>query len=108
MDLKQKLEGKFGKEFVEPPKEYTAAEKEQMDKEHEEAIDRYIQNPLRTVNQKRKQKEVVMRNVGAEKNYGYQDLPDKYVITTEKDRFYKYGNRSGVLSWAYNNEKGLF
>ncbi|KAM0016325.1 hypothetical protein Hdeb2414_s0029g00705301 [Helianthus debilis subsp. tardiflorus] len=40
MDLKPKLEGKFGKNFAEPPKEYTAAEKEQMDKEHEEAINK--------------------------------------------------------------------
>ncbi|MFS8019100.1 hypothetical protein Hanom_Chr15g01399851 [Helianthus anomalus] len=50
MDLKQKLEGKFPKEFAEPPKEYTAEERAQMDKEHEEAIDRYIQNSTRTAN----------------------------------------------------------
>ncbi|KAJ0604058.1 hypothetical protein HanHA300_Chr02g0045361 [Helianthus annuus] len=41
IDLKQKLERKFGKEFAEPRKEYTADEKEQMDKEHEEAINKY-------------------------------------------------------------------
>ncbi|MFS7904944.1 hypothetical protein Hanom_Chr01g00041981 [Helianthus anomalus] len=54
-------------EFAELPKESTAEEKVQTDKEREEAIDRYIQNPPRTANQKRKKKEVIMRNVGVEK-----------------------------------------
>ncbi|KAF5823073.1 hypothetical protein HanRHA438_Chr01g0035161 [Helianthus annuus] len=54
MDLKQKLEGKFPKEFAKPPKEYAAAEKAQMDKEHEEAIDQYIQNPPCKANKKKK------------------------------------------------------
>ncbi|KAF5810150.1 hypothetical protein HanRHA438_Chr04g0175681 [Helianthus annuus] len=73
MDLKQKLEGKFGKEFAEPLKEYTEAEKEDMDKEHKEAINKYNHDPPRTVSQrmKQKQKELVMRNVGSEKNYGF-------------------------------------
>ncbi|MFS7934931.1 hypothetical protein Hanom_Chr05g00397471 [Helianthus anomalus] len=72
MDLKQKLEGKFSKEFAEPPKDYTTAEKAQMDKEHGEAIDRYIRIPPRTTNWKRKQREVIMRNVGAEKDFGFK------------------------------------
>ncbi|KAF5758752.1 hypothetical protein HanXRQr2_Chr16g0732921 [Helianthus annuus] len=48
---------------------------------------------------------VVMRNVGAERNLqvGYQ--PDRFVITTEKK---KKGNRSGIKSWAYNDEKEMF
>ncbi|MFS7962228.1 hypothetical protein Hanom_Chr08g00724201 [Helianthus anomalus] len=45
MDLKQKLEGKFPKGFAEPPKESTAEERAQQQKEHEEAMDCYIQNP---------------------------------------------------------------
>ncbi|KAJ0569442.1 hypothetical protein HanRHA438_Chr05g0212151 [Helianthus annuus] len=32
MDLKQKFEGKFPKEFAEPPKDYMTTEKAQMDK----------------------------------------------------------------------------
>ncbi|KAJ0805485.1 hypothetical protein HanPI659440_Chr02g0050551 [Helianthus annuus] len=108
MDLKQKLEEKFGKEFTEPRKEYTAAEREQHDKEHEEALNKYIENPKHTANQKLKQKEVVMRNVGSEKDYGFQDLPDRYVATTRRDRYDRYGNRSGIKSSAYNDEKGMF
>ncbi|MFS7936489.1 hypothetical protein Hanom_Chr05g00416191 [Helianthus anomalus] len=108
MDLKQKLEGKFGKEFAKPPKEDTAIEKEQMNKENEEAINKYIQDPPLTVSQRMKQKEVVMRNVGSEKNYGFQDLPDRYVIKTGKDIYDRYRNRTGIRSWAYNDEKGLF
>ncbi|MFS7913103.1 hypothetical protein Hanom_Chr02g00137921 [Helianthus anomalus] len=101
MDMKQKLEGKILKEFVDPPKETTAEEKE---KEHEEAIDRYIANPPRTANQKPRKK-MVMRNVGAERDLQFGDRPDRHVITTEKD---KHGNRSGIHSWAYNDEKGIF
>ncbi|KAJ0903438.1 hypothetical protein HanPSC8_Chr07g0269851 [Helianthus annuus] len=108
MDLKQKLDGKFPKEFDEPPKEYTADEIAQMDKKHEEAIDRYIQNPPRTTNQKKKQKEVIMRNVGAERDFGYQDQLDRYVVTTENDTFDVYGNSSGIVSWVYNDDKGMF
>ncbi|KAJ0444067.1 hypothetical protein HanPI659440_Chr16g0649091 [Helianthus annuus] len=108
MDLKQKLERKFPKEFAEPPNEYTIEERAQIKKECEEAIDRYIQNPPHTANQKMKQKEVIMRNVGAKRNFGFQDQPDRYVVPTEKDRFDVYGNRSGIVSWAYNDEKGLF
>ncbi|KAJ0576494.1 hypothetical protein HanOQP8_Chr05g0181621 [Helianthus annuus] len=108
MDLKQKLEGKFGKEFAKPPKEYTATEKEQMNKEHEEAINKYIQDPPCTVSQRMKQKEVAMRNGGSEKNYGFQDLPDRYVVKTGKDKYERYGNKTGIRSWAYNDEKGLF
>ncbi|KAF5820874.1 hypothetical protein HanXRQr2_Chr01g0007151 [Helianthus annuus] len=107
-DLKQKLEGKFGKEFVEPPKEYIAPEKEKMDKECEDAMNKYIQEPPRTVSQRMKQKEVVMRNVGSEKNYGFQDLPDRYVIKTCKDIFDRFGNKSGIRSWVYNDEKVFF
>ncbi|MFS8025241.1 hypothetical protein Hanom_Chr16g01472661 [Helianthus anomalus] len=51
---------------------------------------------------------VVMRNVGAEKNLEFGDQPDRYVITTEKDRSNEYGNRCGILSWAYDEEKGMF
>ncbi|KAF5772309.1 hypothetical protein HanXRQr2_Chr13g0575361 [Helianthus annuus] len=51
---------------------------------------------------------VVMRNVGVERNLEFGDKPDRYIITTEKDRFDKHGNRSGILSWAYNDEKGMF
>ncbi|KAJ0781603.1 hypothetical protein HanPI659440_Chr06g0251131 [Helianthus annuus] len=105
MDLKQKLEGKFPKEFDDPPKESTVEERAQEQKEHEEAIDRYIPNPPRTANQKKKQKMVVMRNVGAERNLEFGDQPDRYVITTEKDRLDEY--RSGLI-WAYNEEKGMF
>ncbi|KAF5758696.1 hypothetical protein HanRHA438_Chr16g0744811 [Helianthus annuus] len=108
MDLKHKLEGRFGKEFAEPPKEYTATDKAQMDKEHEEAIDRYIQNLPHTVNQKRKQKEVVIKNVGAEKNYGLQDLPVRYVIKTGTYRSDHYGNRTGIQCWVYTDENGMF
>ncbi|MFS7929409.1 hypothetical protein Hanom_Chr04g00332211 [Helianthus anomalus] len=46
-----------------------------------------------------------MRNVGAERNLQFGDKPDRYVITTEKS---KKGNRSGIKSWAYNNEKRMF
>ncbi|MFS7929797.1 hypothetical protein Hanom_Chr04g00336651 [Helianthus anomalus] len=108
MDLKQKLKGKFLKEFAEPPKEYTAEERTQMDKEREEAIDLYIQNPPCTTNHKKKQNEVIMRNVSAKRNFGFQDQPDRYVFTTEKDRFDVCGNRSGIVSWVYNDEKGMF
>ncbi|KAJ0876776.1 hypothetical protein HanPSC8_Chr11g0492311 [Helianthus annuus] len=108
MDMKQKLEGKFLKEFVDPPKESTTEERAKEKKEHEEAINRYIENPPRTANQKLKKKMVVMRNVGAETNLEFGDKPDRYVITTEKDRFDEYGNRSGILSWAYIEEKGMF
>ncbi|KAF5766493.1 hypothetical protein HanRHA438_Chr15g0728191 [Helianthus annuus] len=108
IDLKPKLEEKFRNEFAEPLMEYTVEERAQMEKEREEAIDHYIQNPPCTANQKKKQKEVIMRNVGAERNFGFQDQPDRYVVTTEKDRFDVYGNRSGIVSWAYNDEKGIF
>ncbi|MFS7997553.1 hypothetical protein Hanom_Chr12g01143111 [Helianthus anomalus] len=105
MDLKQKLEGKFRKEFAKLRKEYTIDEKEQIDKEREESLNKYIQDPPRTMNLRMKQKEVIIRNVGSKKNYGFQDLPDRYVVTTGKDR---YGNRIGIRSWSYNDEKGLF
>ncbi|MFS8001979.1 hypothetical protein Hanom_Chr13g01196681 [Helianthus anomalus] len=105
MDLKKYLEGKFPKEFTDPPKESTAEERAKEQKEHEEAIDRYIQNPPPIANQKMKKKMVLMRNVGAERNLEFGDKPDRYVITTEKDRFDEYGNMSGILSWAYNEEK---
>ncbi|KAF5818416.1 hypothetical protein HanRHA438_Chr02g0066291 [Helianthus annuus] len=105
MDMKQKLEGKFPKEFADPPKETTAEEREKERREHEEAMDRYIANPPRTANQKPRKKMVVMRNVGAERNLQFGDKPDRYVITTEKD---KRGNRSGIHSWAYNDDKGMF
>ncbi|KAF5788718.1 hypothetical protein HanXRQr2_Chr09g0362351 [Helianthus annuus] len=84
MDMKQKLEGKFPKEFADPPKESTAEERAKEQKEHDEAMDRYIDNPPRTTNQKLKKKMVVMRNVGAERNLEFGDKPDRYVITTEK------------------------
>ncbi|MFS7953519.1 hypothetical protein Hanom_Chr07g00619641 [Helianthus anomalus] len=93
MDMKQKVEGKFLKEFA----------KEQ--KEHDEAMDRYIDNPPRTANQKLKKKMVVMRNVGVERDLQFGDKPDRYVITTEKD---KHGNRSSILSWSYNDEMEMF
>ncbi|KAM0040084.1 hypothetical protein Hdeb2414_s0012g00389671 [Helianthus debilis subsp. tardiflorus] len=108
MDLKQKLEGKFGKEFAKPSKEYSTAEKEQLNKQREEALNKYIQDPPCIVNQRLKQEEVIMRNVGSEKDSGFQDLPDRYVVTTGKDRYDRYGNRTGIKSWAYNDEKGLF
>ncbi|KAF5771973.1 hypothetical protein HanRHA438_Chr13g0582441 [Helianthus annuus] len=107
MDLKQKLEGKFPKEFADPSKESTE-ERAQEQKEHEEAIDRYIQNPPRTAYQKRKQKMVVRRNVGAEKNLEFGDQPDRYIINTEKHIFNTYGNKYGILSWAYSEENGMF
>ncbi|KAJ0782714.1 hypothetical protein HanLR1_Chr01g0011431 [Helianthus annuus] len=48
---------------------------------------------------------VVMRNVGAERDLQFGDKPDRYVSTTEKS---KKGNRSGIKSWAYNDEKEMF
>ncbi|MFS8001828.1 hypothetical protein Hanom_Chr13g01194931 [Helianthus anomalus] len=51
---------------------------------------------------------VVMRNVGAKRNLEFGDQPGTYVITTETDRFDEYRNRSSILSWAYNEEKGIF
>ncbi|KAM0040097.1 hypothetical protein Hdeb2414_s0012g00389811 [Helianthus debilis subsp. tardiflorus] len=105
MDMKQDLEGTLPKEFADPPKETTAEEREKEQKEHEDAIDRYIANPPRTTNQKPRKKMVVMRNVGAERDLQFGDKPDRYVIITKKDR---RGNRSGTHSWAYNDEKGMF
>ncbi|KAM0019839.1 hypothetical protein Hdeb2414_s0025g00660381 [Helianthus debilis subsp. tardiflorus] len=93
IDLKLKLEGKFPKEFAEPPKEFIAEERAQIEKEREEALDSYIQNPPRTANQKKKQQEVIMKNVGAERNFGFLDQPNRYMVTTEKDRFDVYCNR---------------
>ncbi|MFS8023627.1 hypothetical protein Hanom_Chr16g01453631 [Helianthus anomalus] len=89
MDIKQKLEGNFPKEFANPPKESTAEEREQQRKEHKDAMNRYFENPPRMENRKPGKKMVVTR----------------YVITTEKS---KHGNRSGITSWAYNDEKGIF
>ncbi|MFS7997332.1 hypothetical protein Hanom_Chr12g01140501 [Helianthus anomalus] len=40
-DMKQKHEGKFSEEFVDPPKESTAEEREQQKKEHEDVMNRY-------------------------------------------------------------------
>ncbi|KAF5767371.1 hypothetical protein HanXRQr2_Chr14g0623561 [Helianthus annuus] len=105
MDIKQKLQGKFPKEFADPPKESTAEGREQQRKEHEDAMNRYYESTPRTVNQKPRKKMVVMRNVGAERNLQFGDQPDRYVITVEKS---KKGNRSGIKSWAYNDEKGMF
>ncbi|KAM0061515.1 hypothetical protein Hdeb2414_s0004g00137011 [Helianthus debilis subsp. tardiflorus] len=105
MDMKHKLEGKFPKEFADPPKETTAKERKKEQKEHKDATNCYYENPPRTTNQKLRKKMVVMRNVGAERNLQFGDQPDRYVITTEKD---KRGNRSGITSWAYNDEKGMF
>ncbi|MFS7947250.1 hypothetical protein Hanom_Chr06g00546001 [Helianthus anomalus] len=99
---------KFGKEFAKPRKEYSPVEKEQLDKEREEALNKYIQDPPRVVNQRLKQKEVIMRNVGREKDSEFQDLSDRYVVTIRKDRYDRYGNQTGIKSWAYNDEKGLF
>ncbi|KAJ0787728.1 hypothetical protein HanPI659440_Chr05g0183651 [Helianthus annuus] len=104
MDMKQKLGGKFPKEFANPHKETTAKERAKKQKEHDEAMDHYIANPPRTANQKPKKRMVVMRNVGAERDLQFGDKPDRYVITTKKD---KHGNRSGIHSWAYNDEKGM-
>ncbi|KAJ0614665.1 hypothetical protein HanIR_Chr02g0064961 [Helianthus annuus] len=64
-----------------------------------------MKTPPSTANQKPRKKMVVMRNVGAERNLQFGDQPDRYVITTEKD---KRGNKSGITSWAYNDEKGMF
>ncbi|KAJ0575583.1 hypothetical protein HanIR_Chr05g0214381 [Helianthus annuus] len=89
MDMKQKLEGKFPKEFAGPPKESTAEEREQQRKEHEDAMNRYFENPPRMANQKPRKKMVVMRNVGAERNLQFGDQPDRYVITTEKKQTWK-------------------
>ncbi|KAF5809750.1 hypothetical protein HanRHA438_Chr04g0171191 [Helianthus annuus] len=105
MDMKQKLEGKFLKEFADPPKETTTKERAKEQKEHDEAMDRYIDNPPRTANQKLKKKMVVMRNVGVKRDLQFGDKPDRYVITTEKD---KHGNRSSILSWSYNDEMEMF
>ncbi|KAF5807012.1 hypothetical protein HanRHA438_Chr05g0237871 [Helianthus annuus] len=106
MDMKQTLEGKFPKEFADPPKETTAKEREEEErKEHEDAMNRYYENPPRTVNQKPRKKMVVIRNVGAERDLQFGDRPDRYVITTEK---VKHGNRSSIHSWAYNDEKEMF
>ncbi|KAJ0440062.1 hypothetical protein HanRHA438_Chr16g0786081 [Helianthus annuus] len=68
-------------------------------------MNRYYENPPRTANQKPRKKMVVMRNVGAGRNLQFGDKPDRYVITTEKS---KKGNRSGIKSWAYNDEKEMF
>ncbi|MFS7986764.1 hypothetical protein Hanom_Chr11g01014121 [Helianthus anomalus] len=105
MDMKQKLEGNFPKEFANPPKESTAEEREQQRKEHGDAMNRYYESTPRTANQTPRKKMVVMRNVGAERNLQFGDKPDRYVITTEKS---KKGNRSGIRSWAYNDEKEMF
>ncbi|MFS7967194.1 hypothetical protein Hanom_Chr09g00782951 [Helianthus anomalus] len=96
MDLKQKLEEKLGKEFAEPRKEYT------------KALNKYIENPPRTTNQRLKQKVVIMRNVGNEKDYGFQDLPNRYVVTTGRDRYDRYDNRTRIQSWVYNDENEMF
>ncbi|MFS7951433.1 hypothetical protein Hanom_Chr07g00595121 [Helianthus anomalus] len=48
---------------------------------------------------------VAMRNVAAERNLQFGDKPDRYVITSEKS---KKGNRSGIRSWEYNDEKEMF
>ncbi|MFS7938778.1 hypothetical protein Hanom_Chr05g00443771 [Helianthus anomalus] len=101
MDVKQKLEGKFPKELADPPKESTAEERAKEQKEHEEAMNRYIDNPPHTANQKLKKKMVVMRNVGAERNLEFGDKPGRCVIKTKRD---KHGNKSGILIWAYNDE----
>ncbi|MFS7943462.1 hypothetical protein Hanom_Chr06g00500541 [Helianthus anomalus] len=92
MDMKQKLEGYFPKEFADPPTETTAEERERERREHEEAIDRYIANPPRTTNQRPRKKMVVMRTMGAEQ---FGDKPDRYVVTTEQA---KHGNRFGFHS----------
>ncbi|KAJ0745779.1 hypothetical protein HanOQP8_Chr05g0170111 [Helianthus annuus] len=68
-------------------------------------MDRYIADPPRTTNQKPKKRMMVMRNVGAERDLQFGDKPDRYVITTKKD---KHGHMSGIHSWAYNDEKGMF
>ncbi|MFS7962122.1 hypothetical protein Hanom_Chr08g00722951 [Helianthus anomalus] len=102
MDMKQKLEGKFPKEFADPPKESTAEEREQERKEHEDAMNKYYESTPSIANQKPRKKMVVMRNVGAEQNLQFGDKPDRYVITTEKS---KKGNKSAIRSWAYNDEK---
>ncbi|KAJ0703254.1 hypothetical protein HanPI659440_Chr14g0548911 [Helianthus annuus] len=105
VDMKQKVEGKFPKEFADPPKETTAKEREKERKEHEDAMNCYFENPPRTANQKPRKKMVVMRNVGAERDLEFGDRPDRYVITTEKA---KHGNRLGIHNWAYNDVKGMF
>ncbi|KAJ0681704.1 hypothetical protein HanPI659440_Chr16g0639081 [Helianthus annuus] len=66
---------------------------------------RYYENPPRAANQKPRKKMVVMRNVGAETDLQFGDRPDRCVITTEK---VKRGNRYGIRSWAYNDEKWMF
>ncbi|MFS7999175.1 hypothetical protein Hanom_Chr12g01162901 [Helianthus anomalus] len=68
-------------------------------------MNRYYESNPRTVNQKPRKRMVVMRNVGAERNIQFGDKPDRYVITTEKS---KKGNRPGIKSWAYNDEKEMF
>ncbi|MFS7996936.1 hypothetical protein Hanom_Chr12g01135831 [Helianthus anomalus] len=50
MDMKHKLEGKFPKEFANPPKETTAEEREKEQKEHEDAMNCYYENPPCTAN----------------------------------------------------------
>ncbi|MFS7912743.1 hypothetical protein Hanom_Chr02g00133461 [Helianthus anomalus] len=88
MDMKQKLEGKFPKEFRIRGGYGSLHCKSSSYSESET-----------------KEKMVVMRNVGAERNLQFGDKLNRYVITTEKD---KRGNRSGIRSWAYNDEKGMF
>ncbi|MFS7968689.1 hypothetical protein Hanom_Chr09g00800541 [Helianthus anomalus] len=85
MDMKQKLEGKFPKDFVDTPKETTAEEREKERKEHEDAMNRYFENPPRTANQKPRKKMVVMRNVGAERDQEFGDRSDRYARVNFKD-----------------------
>ena len=33
---------------------------------------------------------------------------DKYVIDLERNRFDKYGNRSGIKAWRYDHDKSMW
>ncbi|MFS7937307.1 hypothetical protein Hanom_Chr05g00426071 [Helianthus anomalus] len=72
-------------------------------KEHEDAIDRYIANPPRTANQKTRKKITVMRNVGAERDLQFSDRPDRYGITTEKDKHFIVKRKNGDVEYYYNS-----
>ncbi|MFS7914528.1 hypothetical protein Hanom_Chr02g00154511 [Helianthus anomalus] len=104
MDMKQKLEGKVLKEFVDPPKETTAEERAKEQKEHDKVMDCYIANPPRTANQKPKKKMVVIRNLGAERDLQFGDKPDRSERVKQCTLHNQTKNPNCKIGWNFFNK----
>src|ERR1044071_4207017 len=111
LNLTQKLENKFGKEFSETSsfvdKVLTPAERERSEKEHEEHMKKYFEDQVPRVRDRRPGSAYVLKNLAEPSIDPMEEHPERYVTITS-DRYDTYGNRTGIECWRYNDDKGVF